>query len=1172
MPPHKYFLLVLVHVSYSAALNSQGFITTWEVTPGDLSITIPTTGSGYDYDVDWGDNNTSLNQTGNVSHTYASAGIYTVTITGDFPRIFFNDVFNDTNKEKILTIEQWGNIAWTSMEDAFNGCSNLTYNATDAPDLSAVSSMSSMFRKASSFNGGIGNWDVSNVTDMSQMFNRAASFDQAIGNWDVSNVTTFSFMFDEATSFNQAIGNWDVSNVTTFSFMFDEATSFNQDIGDWNISSATSLLAMFRNAESFNQDISDWNISGIIFMSNMFDNSGLSIENYDQILIGWACQMVQTGVNLGVVGLSYCEGEMARNQLISNSNWNISGDNKGCAGQDFITTWEVMAGDLSITIPTTGSSYNYNVDWGDGNNSANQTGDASHTYPSAGTYTVTISGDFPRIYFNNSGDKDKIQSIDRWGTIAWANMQGAFMGCTNLVHIALDFPDLSGVTDLSSMFEGAISFNQDLSSWDISSINNMANMLDNSGLSTENYDKTLLGWADQPIQTGVNLGSAGLQYCHAEVARNHLITISSWNIAGDSKHCAGKEFITTWEVTSGDLSVTIPTTGTGYDYQVDWGDGNMSSNQIGAANHTYVSAGIYTVTITGLFPRIYFNDVGDKNKILTIEQWGTIIWSSMESAFRGCDRLTSSAIDVPDLSRVKDLSSMFAGADHFNGAIGNWDVSQVTDMDLMFFGSTDFNQDIGNWDVSKVTDMGSMFFSATSFNQDIGNWDVSKVADMGSMFFGATNFNQAIGNWDVSKVADMGFMFFGATNFNQDIGSWDVSNVTDMKNMLDNTNLSIVNYDLILTNWANQSVQPGVPLGALGLNFCNSEAARMNLITNSNWNIIGDAKDCTNQGFITTWEVTAGDLSITIPTTGSGYNYDVNWGDGNTSPNQTGNANHTYASAGTYTVTITGLFPRIFFNNGADREKIQTIEQWSSIVWESMNSAFRGCTNLIYNATDTPYLSMGSDMSQMFAGASNFDGDIGNWDVSNITNMTGMFLGATSFDQNIGDWKVSKVTNMSNMFADAIAFNQDIGSWDVSNVTSMVFMFSNSSAFNGDISSWNVSKVANMLFMFSGATAFNQDISAWDVSSVTSMFAMFENASNFNQDISSWDVSKVTNTSLMFKEARAFNTDIRDWDVSNVLAMEFMFEGAIAFNQDISVWDVSKGDHYGSHVPGGRKL
>lgn len=33
--------------------------------------------------------------------------------------------------------------------------------------------------------------------------------------------------------------------------------------------------------------------------------------------------------------------------------------------------------------------------------------------------------------------------------------------------------------------------------------------------------------------------------------------------------------------------------------------------------------------------------------------------------------------------------------------------------------------------------------------------------------------------------------------------------------------------------------------------------------------------------FITKWQTTTAGESITIPTTGGGYNYDVNWGDGN---------------------------------------------------------------------------------------------------------------------------------------------------------------------------------------------------------------------------------------------------------------------------------------------------
>ena len=301
---------------------------------------------------------------------------------------------------------------------------------------------------------------------------------------------------------------------------------------------------------------------------------------------------------------------------------------------------------------------------------------------------------------------------------------------------------------------------------------------------------------------------------------------------------------------------------------------------------------------------------------------------------------------------------------------------------------------------------------------------------------------------------------------------------------------------------------------------------------------------------------------FTIPTTGGGYNYDVDWGDGTTSTGVTGNITHTFPSAGNYVIKISGAFPRIYFNNGGDRRKLLEVQNWGNIAWSSMFSAFNGCSNMDVTATDVPDLSSVTDMASMFRNASSFNQDIGNWDVSSVTRTDYMFAGASSFNGDIGGWDVSSVTNMYNMFQGASSFNQDIGGWDVSSVSFMGYMFAGASSFNQDIGGWDVSSVwlggnLGMRDMFNGASSFNQDISSWNVSSVTNVGAMFQGALSFNQDISSWDVSSVTNMAYMFAGASSFNQDIGSWDVSSVTSMFAMLWNASSFNQDIGGWDVS---------------
>jgi len=202
-------------------------------TSSSTQFTLPATGT---YDVDWGDG-TVETKTGVATHTYASVGNYVIKVTGGLTAITFN---NGGDRLKLLEIQNWGDIAWSTMGSAYFGCSNMQGTFTDTPDLSAVTTMREMFRAASVFNRDIGGWDTSNVEQM-------------------------AFMLREASAFNQDIGGWDTSNATTMREMFRAASVFNQDIGGWSL-----------------------RLAGVDMSNMIFNQSAMSGENYSRTLIGWA--------------------------------------------------------------------------------------------------------------------------------------------------------------------------------------------------------------------------------------------------------------------------------------------------------------------------------------------------------------------------------------------------------------------------------------------------------------------------------------------------------------------------------------------------------------------------------------------------------------------------------------------------------------------------------------------------------------------------------------------------------------------------------------------------------------------------------------------------------------------------------------------------------------------
>ncbi len=346
-------------------------------TPSSYTFTIPIVSNlYYNYEVDC--NSDGITDSGNTwigtdyTCDYPEAGTYQITIRGTFPQISFKD---KSDAPKLLSVDQWGDQIWSSMEMAFYGCSNMEINATDMPDLTFVNNMRSMFYNATYMNSDIGDWNVSSVTDMSAMFNGASAFNQDLGDWNVSNVTNMAYMFKDAAVFNQDISSWDLSNVTDTCGMFWGASMFNQDIGEWNVSNVINMYDMFYEAIGFRQDISQWNISKVEDIESMFYGTSIPISNYDAMLIAWSQLPPQSGLSFDAGNSYYCTGESARQRLTDNVvyDWTIYDLGKDCERMRFTSanTVTIKSGQRNVLSPVVSSSnaYALNVmpDIADGN-------------------------------------------------------------------------------------------------------------------------------------------------------------------------------------------------------------------------------------------------------------------------------------------------------------------------------------------------------------------------------------------------------------------------------------------------------------------------------------------------------------------------------------------------------------------------------------------------------------------------------------------------------------------------------------------------------------------------------------------------------------------------------------------------------------------------------------
>jgi surface protein len=230
---------------------------------------------------------------------------------------------------------------------------------------------------------------------------------------------------------------------------------------DGYVANVTNVSNMFLSATAFNQDIGSWNTANVTNMGFMF-NGAIA---FNQDIGSWNTANVTNVSNM-------FNGAIAFNQNIGS--WNTAN----------VTNMGFMFS----------NAFAFNQDIGSWN-------------------TANVASMIGMFRSNTAFNQD----IGSWNTAAVTNMADMFRDATAF-NQDIGAWNTAAVTNMGNMFLNASAFNQDIGSWSLRTAGvSMGSMLNNSGLSTENYSRTLIGWANSvdansDLPAAVTLGATGRTY------------------------------------------------------------------------------------------------------------------------------------------------------------------------------------------------------------------------------------------------------------------------------------------------------------------------------------------------------------------------------------------------------------------------------------------------------------------------------------------------------------------------------------------------------------------------------------------------------------------------------------------------------------------------------------
>ena len=687
------------------------------------SLPLMSTGT-YNFYVNWGDGTigdqiTSWNQA-EATHTYATSGTYIIQILatslsggapGSLNHISWASQDGTTlsaanDRLKVKNISKWGSAIIYLNEYVFTNCENLNITTASSPAFGSKVLRASAFENCNNLSGNLNGWGTiaSPITGDASLFYKNGGQNPSVN--FVAELTGSLFTaFNNAASFNSSLSNWDTSSVTSISRMFDGATSFNQDISTWDTSLVTNMSGTFNGATAFNQDLSSWDVRNLTNASDMFTSSGISAANWDALLIGWAAQgtgagSLQSNVTLSDInqyhGTVNSAATAAYNKLTAAPyNWTIVDLGELTSVFEFdIDTTQTTAGSTNadqyrLPLISTGT-YNFTVNWGDGNSNTITTwnqANATHTYATSGLYSISITGTIDHVSwasqngtsFSEANDGEKLKDITDWGPAVLYLSDMVFYNCENMNITTTASPTFGSKVMRESQFNNCESFTGDISGWGT-------------------VASPITGSIEQILSQSTN-GNPNLNFVFQRtsgtVYRSFFFCISynkplnNWDISGQTSFVQTFYACTTFNQ---DIS--------GWDVST----GSSFTNMFGAA--------------------AAFNQ--------DISSWDMSSATLLLSMFDGATSFNQD-ISTWDTSLVTNMSATFEGATAFNQDLSSWDVGSLTTATNMF---TNSGISAENWDklligwAAQGTGVGSLQANVTlsNINQLHGSVDSAAIA------------------------------------------------------------------------------------------------------------------------------------------------------------------------------------------------------------------------------------------------------------------------------------------------------------------------------------------------------------------------------------------------------------------------------------------------------------